>query len=97
MINKLKDIISKAKFLTLTFADQGDHVQITATIRPKDGSDQAKPIQVNADWQIADVLLLEALANPPKPGKTETRKPAEAEDGDTLFAAADAGKEADHE
>ena len=57
MINKLKDVISKAKFLTLTLADQGDHVQITATIRPKDGSDQMKPIQVNADWQIAGTLL----------------------------------------
>lgn len=95
MINKLKDIISKAKFLTLTFADQGDHVQITATIRPKDGSDQVKPIQVNADWQIADVMLLEALANPPKPGKTEVKKSEKPEDGDRLFAAATEG--ADHE
>ena len=30
MIDRLKDIIAKAKYLTLTIADQGDQVQITA-------------------------------------------------------------------
>lgn len=94
MINKLQKIIAKAKFVTLTLADQGDHVQITATIRPKDGSDQAKPLQINADWQIADVLLVEALNNPPKPGKTEVKKAAAPQDDGSLFAQTE---EADHE
>jgi len=94
MINKLKNVISKAKFVTLTLADQGDRVQITATVRPKDGSDQVKPIQINADWQIADVLLVEALNAPPKPGKTEVRKAPEENSADSLFASAG---EADHE
>lgn len=88
MIDRLKDIIAKAKYLTLTIADQGDQVQITATVRPKDGSDPSKPIQVKADWQIADALLVEALHKPPKAGKTEVKKPkkkAEEEAGD-LFA-----------
>ena len=91
MIERLKDIIAKAKFVTLTIADQGDQVQITATVRPKDGADPAKPIQVRADWQIADALLVEALNKPPKAGKTEvkkTEKKAEEEAGD-LFAAAE--------
>lgn len=91
MIDRLKDIIAKAKYLTLTIADQGDQVQITATVRPKDGADPAKPIQVKADWQIADALLVEALHKPPKAGKTEVKKPekkAEEEAGD-LFAAAE--------
>lgn len=89
MIDRLKNIISKAKYLTLTIADQGDQVQITATVRPKDGSDPAKPIQVKADWQIADALLIEALHKPPKAGKTEVKKPEKKEDepGD-LFAGA---------
>ena len=88
MIDRLKTIIAKAKYLTLTIADQGDQVQITATVRPKDGSDPAKPIQVKADWQIADALLVEALNKPPKTGKTEVKKEkpkAEADSGD-LFA-----------
>ena len=91
MIERIQDIVAKAKFVTLTIADQGDQVQITATVRPKDGSDPAKPIQVKADWQIADALLVEALNKPPKPGKTEVKKPekkAEEEAGD-LFAAAE--------
>ena len=93
MINKLQNVVAKAKFVTLTLADQGDHVQITATIRPKDGSDQVKPIQINADWQIADVLLVDALNAPPKPGKTEVKKdPATEEPSGSLFA-----EEADHE
>lgn len=94
MLNKLKDVISKAKFVTLTLADQGDHIQITATIRPKDGSDQVKPIQINADWQIADILLVEALTSPPNPGKTKIKKTEKPEEGDNLFAAT---AEADHE
>ncbi|MBQ9502865.1 MAG: hypothetical protein IJU70_11960 [Lentisphaeria bacterium] len=94
MINKLKNVISKAKFVTLTLADQGDHVQITATVRPKDGSDQVKPIQINADWQIADVLLVEALNTPPKPGKTKVWTAPEENSADSLFASAG---EADHE
>ena len=95
MINKLQKIVSKAKFVTLTLADQGDHVQITATIRPKDGSDQVKPLQINADWQIADAMLVEALNNPPKPGKTEVRKVAAPEDdAGSLFASTE---EVDHE
>ena len=95
MIDRLKNIISKAKYLTLTIADQGDQVQITATVRPKDGSDPAKPIQVKADWQIADALLVEALNKPPKPGKTELKKEpkAEAENSGDLFAAAEAAEE----
>ena len=93
MINKLQNVVAKAKFVTLTLADQGDHVQITATIRPKDGSSQVKPIQINADWQIADMLLVDALNAPPKPGKTEVKKdPAAEEDSGSLFSA-----EADHE
>lgn len=106
MIERIKDIIAKAKFVTLTIADQGGQVQITATVRPKDGADPAKPIQVRADWQIADALLIEALHKPPKPGKTEVKKPEKKEDepGD-LFAAAETApqtetneaKENDHE
>jgi len=91
MIDRLREIIHKAKYLTFTITDQGDQVQITATVRPKDGSEPAKPIQVKADWQIADALLVEALNKPPKPGKTEVKKPekkAEEEAGD-LFAAAE--------
>ncbi len=90
MIERLKDIIANAKYLTLTIADQGDQVQITATVRPKDGADPAKSIQVKADWQIADALLVEALNKPPKAGKTEVKKPEKKEDepGD-LFAAAE--------
>ena len=90
MIDRLKNIIAKAKYLTLTIADQGDQVQITATVRPKDGADPAKPIQVRADWQIADALLVEALHKPPKAGKTEVKKPekkTEEEAGD-LFSGA---------
>ena len=95
MIDRLKDIIAKAKYLTFTITDQGDQVQITATVRPKDGSDPAKPIQVKADWQIADALLVEALNKPPKPGKTEVKKEpkAEAENSGDLFAAAEAAEE----
>ena len=95
MIDRLKNIISKAKYLTLTITDQGDQVQITATVRPKDGSDPAKPIQVKADWQIADALLVEALNKPPKPGKTEVKKEpkAEAENSGDLFAAAEAAEQ----
>ena len=95
MIDRLKNIISKAKYLTLTITDQGDQVQITATVRPKDGSDPAKPIQVKADWQIADALLVEALNKPPKVGKTEVKKEpkAEAENSGDLFAAAEAAEE----
>ena len=89
MIERIQDIVAKAKFVTLTIADQGDQVQITATVRPKDGADPAKPIQVKADWQIADALLVEALHKPPKAGKTEVKKEpkkkAEEEAGD-LFA-----------
>ena len=94
MIDRLKNIISKAKYLTITITDQGDQVQITATVRPKDGADPAKPIQVRADWQIADALLVEALNKPPKPGKTEVKKEpkAEAENSGDLFAAAEAEK-----
>ena len=94
MIDRLREIIHKAKYLTMTITDQGDQVQITATVRPKDGSDPAKPIQVKADWQIADALLVEALHEPPKPGKTKVQKDkpkAEADSGD-LFAAAEAEK-----
>ena len=90
MIDRLKNIIAKAKYLTLTITDQGDKVQITATVRPKDGSDPAKPIQVKADWQIADALLVEALNKPPKPGKTEVKKEPKAENSGDLFAAAEA-------
>ena len=95
MIERIKDIIAKAKYLTLTIADQGDQVQITATVRPASGSDPAKPIQVKADWQIADALLVEALNKPPKPGKTEVKKEpkAEAENSGDLFAAAEAAEE----
>ena len=91
MIERIQDIVAKAKFVTLTIADQGDQVQITATVRPKDGSDPAKPIQVKADWQIADALLVEALNKPPKPGKTEVKKPEKKEEADSgdLFAAAE--------
>ena len=106
MIERIKDIVANAKYLTLTIADQGGQVQITATVRPKDGADPAKPIQVRADWQIADALLVEALHKPPKPGKTEVKKPEKKEDepGD-LFAAAETApqtetnevKENDHE
>jgi len=95
MIDRLKNIIAKAKYLTLTITDQGDKVQITATVRPKDGSDPAKPIQVKADWQIADALLVESLNKPPKPGKTEVKKEpkAEAENSGDLFAAAEAAEQ----
>lgn len=106
MIERLKDIIANAKYITLTIADQGDQVQITATVRPKDGADPAKPIQVKADWQIAEALLVEAMNKPPKAGKTEVKKPEKKEDepGD-LFAAAETApqtettevKENDHE
>ena len=70
-------------------------MQITATVRPKDGADPAKPIQVKADWQIADALLIEALHKPPKAGKTEVKKEpkAEAENSGDLFAAAEAAEE----
>jgi len=88
MIDRLKNIIAKAKYLTLTITDQGDKVQITATVRPKDGADPAKPIQVRADWQIADALLVEALNKPPKAGKTEVKKTEKKEEADSgdLFA-----------
>lgn len=93
MINKLREVISKAKFVTLTLAEQGDQVQITATVRPKDGSDQVKPIQVKADWQIADYLLTEALNKPPKPGKAEVKKSGEPQnDEDDLFSANQEGE-----
>ena len=78
MIEKLKNKLSEAKYLTLTLTDLGDQVQITATIRPKDGSDAANPIQVKADYQIADSLLLSALLNPPKAGKEKVVKTTEA-------------------
>ena len=95
MIERIQDIVKKAKFVTFTIAEQGDQVQITATVRPKDGSDPAKPIQVKADWQIADALLVEALNKPPKPGKTEVKKEpkAEAENSGDLFAAAEAAEQ----
>jgi hypothetical protein len=95
MIDRLREIIHKAKYLTFTITDQGDQVQITATVRPKDGSDPAKPIQVRADWQIADALLVEALNKPPKAGKTEVKKPEKKEEADSgdLFAAAEAAEE----
>ena len=95
MIERLRGIIHQAKYVTLTIADQGDQVQITATVRPKDGSEPAKPVQVRADWQIADALLVEALNKPPKPGKTEVKKEpeAEAENSGDLFAAAEAAEQ----
>ena len=98
MIDRLKDIIAKAKYLTLSIADQGDQVQITATVRPKDGSDPAKPIQVKADWQIADALLIEALHEPPKPGKTKVQKDkpkAEADNGDLFAGVEESGANTD--
>ena len=64
MIEKLTHILANAKYLTLTLTDLGDSVQITATLRPKDGSDAAKPVQVKADYTVADSLLLAALADP---------------------------------
>ena len=92
MIERLKNIIDKSKFLTLTLTSQGEKVLITATVRAAGGADSdAKPLQVSADWQIADALLVEALNKPPKPGKTEVKKPekkAEDEPGD-LFAEAE--------
>lgn len=75
MIEKLKSKLENAKYLTLTLTDLGDNVQITATIRPKDGSDAAKPVQVKADYTVADSLLLAALADP-KAGKKK-QLPAE--------------------
>lgn len=73
MIERIRDIVSKGKFLHITLAGQGNMVHITATVRPKDGSDQVKPLSITADWQIADALLIEALHKPPKPGKTEVK------------------------
>ena len=52
MIEKLTHILANAKYLTLTLTDLGDSVQITATLRPKDGSDAAKPVQVKADYTV---------------------------------------------
>lgn len=72
MIEKLTHILAGAKYLTLTLTDLGDSVQITATVRPKDGSDATKPVQVKADYQIADSLLLSALTAPPKAGKEKS-------------------------
>ena len=64
MIEKLKSKLSESKYLTLTLTDLGDVVQITATLRPKDGSDAAQPLQIKADYTVADSLLLAALADP---------------------------------
>ena len=89
MIEKLTHILAGAKYLTHTLTDLGDSVQITATVRPKDGSDAAKPLQVKADYQIADSLLLSALTAPPKAGKEKLVKSepaaASATDDNDLF------------
>lgn len=77
MIEKLTHVLANAKYLTLTLTDLGDSVQITATIRPKDGSDAAKPVQVKADYQVADTLLLSALISPPKAGNEKPVKTVE--------------------
>ena len=82
MIEKLKSKLSESKYLTLTLTDLGDNVQITATLRPKDGSDAAKPVQVKADYQIADSLLLAALTAPPKAGKEKRVNPEPEETSD---------------
>ena len=95
MIDRLKNIIAKAKYLTFTIADQGDQVQITATVRPKDGSEPAKPIQVKADWQIADALLVDALHKPPKAGKTEVKKEPEPEESNMDLFTASGSEETD--
>ena len=72
MIDKLSTILKEAKFLTLTFTDCGAEVMISATIRPKDGSEAKAPLQIKSDYLLADMSLLEALKKPPKAGKTET-------------------------
>lgn len=87
MIDKLKEIVKKGKFLTITMTEQGDGVMITATLRTKSGSDQEKPLQVKSPWEIADVMLLDALKNPPKKaGKEEKREVAESDGDGDLFA-----------
>lgn len=77
MIEKLTHILANAKYLTLTLTDLGDSVQITATLRPKDGSDAAKPVQVKADYTVADSLLLAALADPTQAKKEKHLSPAD--------------------
>ena len=76
MIEKLKQKLTAAKYITLTLTDLGDQVQITATIRPKDGSDAEKPVQVKADYMIADSMLISALLDPPEAGKEKIVKAA---------------------
>ena len=77
MIEKLTHILANVKYLTLTLTDLGDSVQITATIRPKDGSDAAQPLQIKGDYTIADSLLLAALADPTQAGKKKKVSSAE--------------------
>ena len=72
MIEKLSPFLKAAKFITLTLTDCGDDVMISATIRPKDGSEAEAPLQVKTSYSLADILLLEALKKPPKAGKTAT-------------------------
>lgn len=83
MIEKLSTILKDAKFLTLTFTDCGDDVMISATIRPKDGSEAKAPLQVKTNYSLADISLLEALKKPPKAGKTETIKEEKKEETET--------------
>lgn len=87
MIERLKTFIKSAKYMTMTLTDLGDNVQITVSIRPKDGADCKHPIQVQADYQIADTVLLTALTDPPKPGKEKTVPVADVNDNETdLFS-----------
>lgn len=85
MLEKLQKILKTSKYITMTMTDHGDHVQISLTIRPKDGKECKQPLQINADYQIADSVLLSALEDPPKPGKEKTIKQAETNTEQELF------------
>ena len=85
MIEKLKNTLKNAKYMTMTFTDLGEQVQISVTVRPKDGKDSAAPLQVKTDYLIADAVLMNALTDPPKPGKEKIAAAETNEKSDDLF------------
>ena len=85
MIEKLKPMLKNAKFMVFTMTDLGEKVRISVTIRPKDGSDNSTPLQVESDYLIADTVLLTALDSPPKAGKEKKIELAKENEENSLF------------
>lgn len=85
MIDKLKPMLKNAKFMVLTITDLGEKVRIAVTIRPKDGSDNSAPLQIEADYLIADTVLLTALDSPPKAGKEKKIELVKENEENSLF------------